>query len=641
MSTTPHRLYHLEQVLKAMTSQTYQADAVYLVLPRVFLRDWAWYDVPWWYIFIHHTIKIVRCEQDYRPATGLLCVLQHEPDPDTYLVVVDDDVAYHPMLIERLLNRSHDHPGSMIGAMAYHSPGAWCRVVDEYGICGRPNLAHTTYGLLFQRRFFDGSILNLGAAAKAYIRQRPDRSPPLDYIVTSCMITDNSWYEAHLAKKAIPRVFYREDFGARPIAQIAFGRMSLFAGYQDNFFHSKDDPHSIDDGEVLCLRALVALWGPGLWTARPRQVAAASLRLPRVGASGGASAVADGAAAATAVARQLSGISWWNYDGVVLFACTGRPLPAWRALLEAHGGLANHLTYLHLYAPELEGALRAPFASELFDPGAFRPPPLQAEYLPASRQRGFRPTSSVGGDHANAGAARPLAELVELCPERPPTQEESAASDASVGSSPTTGTATVGSGSRASCRGCTAPSALPTDTPEACPKARMVRDACRNFGGEPRVEENTVLGFAGVKCCWQGHAESCVPNSIWRNQSWLTIQNTASCLPQIVNYYDAHRTCEAVGMGLCDAEQLWRCCHIGCNIAETVWLRSPPATECVTRHAEALRFGASAEELAGRRLGVSSGGGGGGGDRRPAETARRGPLLGEAQALGRLAAARC
>eukprot|EP00913_Durusdinium_trenchii_P034301 g32093.t1 len=58
-------------------------------------------------------------------------------------------------------------------------------------MCAVPNLVHTTYGILFQRRFFDAGIFNFDAAAQAILRAYPSGGPSRDYVITSCMLEDN------------------------------------------------------------------------------------------------------------------------------------------------------------------------------------------------------------------------------------------------------------------------------------------------------------------------------------------------------------------------------------------------------------------------------------------------------------------
>lgn len=533
-------------MILGLVSQTHAPDAIRLVIPYLFARDWGWYETPWW-LTHHRGVSITRCEQDYRSQSALLCVLPHEPDPDTYILVVDDDHIYHPMLAEAMLNRSARYPGAMIGAKAYTRPGLWCRQHDEHGVCVRPNLAHTTYGILFQRRFFDAGIFNYGAAAHAYNRQRPDRSVDFDFIVTSCMIQDNLWYEAHLARKGIPRIFLADYLGAKQIYQLAYDHSALISSARTSYHHFESDPRTTNDAEVLCTRALASLWGPSLWAARPRRVALVQL---------------TGEAEIATVAETLGRLGWWGHDAAVLFACSGRTLAQWRAQLAAHGGLGDKLVYLHRHLPCPPEGLRAPFASELFDPDAFEPEPLviankncKLDSIICMFETGFfRPSAAVPG-RGNAGA-RPAADVVELCPAEPEPEE----------------------------------SAVEPFLEEECPEAYVVRDPCgARYGKEPTLETMPAEGYASVKCCFNTKHDQCTPGWFWRNKT--VTETHGRCLPQTAKYSEAVRICTVLQTKLCRPEMLLGCCEAGCNMygGSVAWVLSPAAQRCLEKRASRPR----------------------------------------------------
>ena len=120
ISTTPHRFYDLNHVIESLAHQTHALDAIYLSLPYVFARDWSFYEIPYWYMELApRQLRINRCEQDFRPETGLLCALQHEPDPSTRILVADDDMAFGPTLVENLLRASLARPGAMVDIYTY------------------------------------------------------------------------------------------------------------------------------------------------------------------------------------------------------------------------------------------------------------------------------------------------------------------------------------------------------------------------------------------------------------------------------------------------------------------------------------------------------------------------------------------
>eukprot|EP00434_Breviolum_minutum_P016239 symbB.v1.2.014311.t1/scaffold1045.1/size142133/5 len=276
MTTIPPRLFDLSDVIKSLIRQSRRPDALYLSIPYFYSRSWTPYEHPWWYSFLDPMIRMVRCEQDYRSNTGILCMLQYESDPNTRILVVDDDQIYHPFLLERLLAISADIPGAMIGGLSYHQQGIQCWKHNKRGMCAVPNLVHTTYGILYQRRFFDAGIFNFDAAAKALERVYPSNGPSGDYVITSCMLEDNVWWEAHLARKGIPRVFMSTRLDSKTIAELAFGHGALTSsedkvGYH-HFHFDRQDPHSTAAALDTCTDALAALWGPSLWPARKRHV---------------------------------------------------------------------------------------------------------------------------------------------------------------------------------------------------------------------------------------------------------------------------------------------------------------------------------------------------------------------------------
>eukprot|EP00933_Yihiella_yeosuensis_P083271 TRINITY_DN9746_c0_g1_i1.p1 TRINITY_DN9746_c0_g1~~TRINITY_DN9746_c0_g1_i1.p1 ORF type:complete len:629 (-),score=92.68 TRINITY_DN9746_c0_g1_i1:211-2019(-) len=543
--------------MSALAHQTHVLDAIYLVLPRVFLRDWVWYENPFWYMHHSGAVQIVRCEQDFKPETGLLCALQYEPDPDTYMLIVDDDQVFHPMLVEGLVSESIKRPGAMIGAVSYWgNGGVWCREHDRHGVCINPNLVHSTFGILFQRRFFDAGILNHGAVAKAYMRLRPDKPIDLNYVLTSCMIQGNLWYEAHLARKGIPRVFLKNYFGAYQVADLAYGREALFSGFQDTYHHDKRDPQTIDEAEQLCKRALVALWGPSIWAARSRRVAAVQIKK-------GLSL----SAAASAVAVQLGKVGWWSYDSIVFFACTGFSVTKWREALRLHGGLQDRIFYLHRFFLGSGGPEdRNSFVSELFDPEAFMPEPLRTRDADQFQDkwgkniRGFGPSPGVP-DHETAGTSLPLADVVELCPAGTPSSERPPL---------------------------VAEALLQARRSLNCPAAKMLRHSC-DPGAAIIEEAEPDKAWASVRCCWdsKGNPEQNGPRCLnyWvnRNISWGSDQELMGCLPQFATYYDAHRTCEVLGLTLCAVEDVTNCCGLGCAINPVTWVHSPDAEECVKR----------------------------------------------------------
>ncbi|CAK9021477.1 Thioredoxin (Trx) [Durusdinium trenchii] len=315
MTTIPPRLFDLKEVLLSLLRQSRRPDAIYLSVPYFYSRSWTPYEHPWWYKFMDPLVRLVRCEQDFRSNTGILCMLQYESAPDTRILVVDDDQLYHPFLLQRMLAISAEIPGAMIGGNCYHRPGIACWKHTKRGMCAVPNLVHTTYGILFQRRFFDAGIFNFDAAAQATgLRER---------LHGSVAMPPKAWQLGQSSELTLPEA--RHD---NTVSQVtAVREIPDLVGYH-HFHFDRQDPHSTAAALDTCTDALSVLWGPSLWPARAREVIAALV---------------------AALSTLVASVGWWQADHVYAFVCSGRSLPQWR------------------------------FVSEPFDQAAFFPAPILTE----------------------------------------------------------------------------------------------------------------------------------------------------------------------------------------------------------------------------------------------------------------------
>lgn len=527
MTTTPTRMSELSEVLTSLVLQTRKPDMIYLSVPFFFSRSWLAYDHPWWYANMDDTIAIVRCEQDFRSNSNLLCMLQHEPAPDTRILVVDDDQMFHPRLLERMLAISERSPGAMVGASSYHEPGITCHQHDARGFCIVPNLIHSTYGLLYQRRFFDAGVMNFAAPAEALVKSfPPGHGLSTEYIRTCCMLEANVWWEANLASKGIPRVFLKSVFEVKTIADLAYEVGALTSAENarvSQIYFDRRDPKNTAAALDTCTDALGALWGPSLWPARPRRVAAF---------------VHTAGSGPKQLSELLAGIGWWRADHVYSFVCSGRSLQQWHRELTEHGGLAIHLHYLHMFNSSSHVS-DASFVSELFDFEAFIPSPQHIETDPS----GFPHYASiVAAPHSPgrpaAGSRRPLADVVELCPGQP------------------------------------APAPAPVELSNCGDyEARVLLHTCH---GQPheRLHWTSAGGYAGV-VCWSKKRQWCFSALMPRNRSWAIGQHSVGqCLAHSATYYHARRTCEILDAKLPTVEQAVGCCILGCLSLARVWIRS-------------------------------------------------------------------
>ncbi|KNC81978.1 hypothetical protein SARC_05727 [Sphaeroforma arctica JP610] len=113
-TTTPNRIKFLYRVLHAIKAQDLQPDAIYINVPKVSRRTGQEYVVPDW-IVKHPNITVNIARIDYGPATKLLPTLEIETDPETIIIVIDDDVSFATTLFSRLAEWSIRLPSAVIG----------------------------------------------------------------------------------------------------------------------------------------------------------------------------------------------------------------------------------------------------------------------------------------------------------------------------------------------------------------------------------------------------------------------------------------------------------------------------------------------------------------------------------------------
>lgn len=105
MTTIPERINKMHPTIASLLDQSIKADEIALNLPWK-TRKGKSYDIPKWLSEIKE-VKIYRVNEDEGPATKLLPTLRRETNPDTKILVVDDDVIYNSKTLEKLL-KVHD-----------------------------------------------------------------------------------------------------------------------------------------------------------------------------------------------------------------------------------------------------------------------------------------------------------------------------------------------------------------------------------------------------------------------------------------------------------------------------------------------------------------------------------------------------
>ncbi|MGB5834353.1 MAG: hypothetical protein WBG92_20535 [Thiohalocapsa sp.] len=120
-------------------------------------------------------LTVKRC-QDLGPATKLLSTLTEERDPDTIIITIDDDVAYPPTLVQKLVQSARLYPNSAIGFTGWQrtklpSDSLVQHFNDEISEClvWQPvDVIEGTRGVLYRRRFFNQSIFRHLSSLEAF-----------------------------------------------------------------------------------------------------------------------------------------------------------------------------------------------------------------------------------------------------------------------------------------------------------------------------------------------------------------------------------------------------------------------------------------------------------------------------------------
>lgn len=106
LTTVPERLeqndqYALKAVLTSLCNQTDKEYELHFNIPDISLITGKPYNIPDWihdYKLQYPHFKVFRTK-DYGPPTKFLPTIERVSDPETIVVVVDDDQIYHPEMI--------------------------------------------------------------------------------------------------------------------------------------------------------------------------------------------------------------------------------------------------------------------------------------------------------------------------------------------------------------------------------------------------------------------------------------------------------------------------------------------------------------------------------------------------------------
>lgn len=113
LTTSPTRINKIEKMIDSIMNQNVKPDRIYINLPHVFKRDNTRFGILPEFIKNNPIIYINRTE-DIGPSTKIIPTLEHEKDPETMIISVDDDIYYKKNFIAGLVYYGDKYPDSVI-----------------------------------------------------------------------------------------------------------------------------------------------------------------------------------------------------------------------------------------------------------------------------------------------------------------------------------------------------------------------------------------------------------------------------------------------------------------------------------------------------------------------------------------------
>jgi hypothetical protein len=121
LSTSPKRLNDIKETLDSMLNQSIKPNKIFINVPYVFKRTGEEYDNNKLVNIknIDSRIQINRCE-DKGPITKLLETLKLTNNPNSIIIIMDDDINYNNDTIEKLTNELKKNPDKVIAGSIFN-----------------------------------------------------------------------------------------------------------------------------------------------------------------------------------------------------------------------------------------------------------------------------------------------------------------------------------------------------------------------------------------------------------------------------------------------------------------------------------------------------------------------------------------
>ncbi len=195
LSTLPDRIKNLRPTIRSLLKQTRPPDEIVLAIPEFSIRERRAYVVPK-YISRLPRVRVLRCREDWGPATKFIAAIQDElaaGRENTLIMVVDDDRLYPRDALETYLYYSERLPNAALCFRGAAMPSTldWddARMIHARDLREpRPVAVITGCGsYLVRPRFFDRSLWDYSGA------------PSVAFYI------DDIWISACLSRRGVER----------------------------------------------------------------------------------------------------------------------------------------------------------------------------------------------------------------------------------------------------------------------------------------------------------------------------------------------------------------------------------------------------------------------------------------------------
>src|SRR5213593_895874 len=195
LSTVPDRINNLTPTIRSLLKQTRPPDEIVLAIPEFSVREQRPYVVPK-YIAQLPRVRVLRCREDYGPATKFIAAIQDElaaGRENTLIMVVDDDRLYPRDALETYLHFNNQFPDAALCFRGAAMPSTldWddAKMIYAKDLREPRSVAVITGcgSYLVRPRFFDRSLWNYSVA------------PSVAFYI------DDIWISAWLSRRGVKR----------------------------------------------------------------------------------------------------------------------------------------------------------------------------------------------------------------------------------------------------------------------------------------------------------------------------------------------------------------------------------------------------------------------------------------------------